>query len=171
MWPYIFLFSLIGSLQACVERKAEFGKICVCNSTYCDTVTLGKVSPGTIKVFMTSNEKPGFNVREEKFLNSKTNNVTTITIDGTVKFQKILGFGGAFTDSTGHNIKRLPEAAQKKLMESYFSDEGIEYNMARVPIGGADFSPSFYSLDDHDGDDMELKYFALNEEDFNHKVI
>lgn len=169
MWRYITIFVLLSVVNACVVRKAEYGPICVCNSTYCDTVVLGKVSSGTIKAFLTSNASPGFNVREEKLGSTKQNGVTVLKVNSNIKYQKILGFGGAFTDSTGHNIKLLPAAAQKKLMDSYFADDGIEYNMMRVPIGGADFSPSFYTLDDYK-DDMQLKHFALHEEDINHKV-
>lgn len=157
------------SLDACYVREAEFGKICVCNSTYCDTVQLGTIPPGTIKVFLTSNESAGYNVREETFSGTKQAGVNSLTINRNIKYQEIIGFGGAFTDSTGLNIKLLPEEAQKKLIESYFSDDGIEYSMSRVPLGGSDFSPSFYTLDEFP-DDMELKHFALHEEDINHKV-
>lgn len=170
MWPYFGIFLIFGLLEACVERKLEFGKVCVCNATYCDTIQVGTVPTNKIKVFLTSKEKPGFNIRQETFSDAKNNKVVAITVSRNVKHQKIVGFGGAFTDSTGHNIKLLPEGAQRKLMESYFSDDGIEYSIQRVPVGGADFSPNFYTLDDHDGDDMELKYFALHAEDLNHKV-
>lgn len=153
-----------------MERQAEFGKICVCNSSYCDTVKLGTVSPGKIKVFLTSKEKPGFNAREETFSAAKNDSVSEIRVTPKIKFQKILGFGGALTDTAGLNTKVLPEPAQRKLIESYFSDDGIEYSMTRIPLGGADFSPSFYSLDDHDGDDFDLKHFALHTEDLNLKV-
>lgn len=95
----------------------------------------------------------------------------SIIVNTNITYQKIIGFGGAFTDSTGHNINLLPEGARRKLMESYFSDDGLEYNMGRVTIGGADFSPNWYTFDDRADDDMDLKYFALSEEDFTHKVI
>lgn len=169
MWKYVLIFLLVNACDACSVRQAQYGKICVCNSTYCDTVQIGIISSGTIKAFLTSDDSPGFNVREIQFSDKNEPGVNTIKLNRNITYQKIIGFGGAFTDSTGHNIKLLPEAAQEKLMESYFSDHGIEYNMARVPIGGSDFSPSFYSLDEYP-DDMELKHFALSEEDINHKV-
>lgn len=169
MWHYLSLLLFFKALDACSVREAEFGKICVCNSTYCDTVQIGTISPETIKVFLTSNDLPGFNVREEKFSGTKQTGVNTLNINRNVKYQEIIGFGGAFTDSTGRNIKLLPEEAQKKLIESYFSDDGIEYSMSRVPLGGSDFSPSFYTLDEFP-DDIELKHFALHEEDLIHKV-
>lgn len=170
MWQYFAVFLLLTAIDGCYVRNAEFGPVCVCNSTHCDTVKIGQIASGNIKAFFTSNVLPGFNEKEEKFGSAKQAGVTILNVNQNVKYQKILGFGGAFTDTTGHNIKMLPEPAQKKLVESYFADDGIEYNVIRVPIGGADFSPSFYTLDDYT-DDMELKHFALHQEDLNHKVI
>lgn len=85
--------------------------------------------------------------------------------------QTILGFGGSFTDSAGINIYALPEGAQEHLLNSYFGDEGISYSIARVPIGGTDFSTRPYTYDsDHDGD-VDLEHFALQEEDILFKVL
>ncbi|CAG2165933.1 unnamed protein product [Oppiella nova] len=55
------------------------------------------------------------------------------------------------------------------LIDSYFSDNGIEYSMARIPIAGTDFSDRPYSYDDVDGD-LELKHFALQKEDLEWKI-
>jgi glucosylceramidase len=54
-------------------------------------------------------------------------------------------------------------------MESYFSRDGIQYNLCRVPIGGTDYSDRPYSYDDGD-EDPELKNFELAPEDFKYKV-
>lgn len=39
------------------------------------------------------------------------------TINATIEYQEIVGFGGAITDSAGLNINYLPKAAQEKLIE------------------------------------------------------
>lgn len=52
---------------------------------------------------------------------------------------------------------------------SYFSEEGIEYNMGRVPIAGTDFSTRTYSYDDGEPDE-QLVNFALVPEDYKYKV-
>jgi glucosylceramidase len=69
-----------------------------------------------------------------------------IVVNANDKYQTMMGWGGAFTDSTGINIDSLDEQAQDKLLESYFSDHGIEYNLCRVPIGSTDFSERAYLL-------------------------
>ncbi|KAG8240705.1 hypothetical protein J6590_103615, partial [Homalodisca vitripennis] len=52
---------------------------------------------------------------------------------------------------------------------SYFGTSGIEYNLGRLPIGGTDFSPRPYTLDDVPFDE-DLQYFNLTEEDHNYKI-
>ncbi len=57
---------------------------------------------------------------------------------------------------------------------SYFGQEGIDYSMGRVPIGGTDFSTRPYTYDDDvanlGGLDANLTNFALQPEDFKFKV-
>ena len=49
--------------------------------------------------------------------------------------QTIIGFGGAFTDSAGINIASLPLAAQQKLLQSYFAQEGWSFlNSVHVDV-------------------------------------
>lgn len=170
MFRISIIFILFGSIQACSQLKTENGVVCVCNSTYCDVVPdLELPTNSDIEIFYTSATQPGFNLVRATFLQTTPQN-PIISIGGTVPdLRPIIGFGGAFTDATGQNIRRLPEDAQQKLLESYFGPEGIGYSVCRVPIGGTDFSPRPYSYDDHD-DDTELKYFALQEEDLNFKV-
>lgn len=80
-----------------------------------------------------------------------------------------MGFGGAFTDSTGINLKALPETTQEYLLRSYFSPNGSQYNLGRVPIGGTDFSARGYTYADTIEDSIDD--FALQYEDFNYKVL
>jgi glucosylceramidase len=46
------------------------------------------------------------------------------------------------------------------IINDYFSDNGLEYSMARTPIGGSDFSIRPYTYDD-ETDDKNLTHFAL----------
>ncbi|KAJ8943386.1 hypothetical protein NQ314_009753 [Rhamnusium bicolor] len=153
----------------CRIRKFPSGTVCVCNSTHCDTVPSINVSHGKYQVYSTSKSKPGFYCEIGSFINNTTVAANEITVNPSVKYQTIIGFGGAFTDSTGININSLPAAAQKKLIESYFSENGIEYNLCRVPLAGTDFSTRAYSYDDVPLD-TNLSKFSLQPEDFNYKV-
>ena len=92
-----------------------------------------------------------------------------MTLDKKVKYQKIVGFGGAFTDASGLNLNTLPKEMANNVMKDYYSSTGIEYNMGRVPMAGIDFSTKPYSYDDTK-DDFNLTHFSLTPEDFNFKV-
>lgn len=168
----VLLFALFQYNVAnipCNSRKLDGGFVCVCNSTYCDTTPeIGYVKQKTFKIFTTSDQHPGFAQKNGFITKGNAISSTKLTINGN-KYQKIFGFGGAFTDATGINIKSLSEDVQKKLLESYFGSTGIGYSLCRVPIAGCDFSPRPYSYDDVDGD-VELKHFALQPEDFKYKV-
>ena len=68
-----------------------------------------------------------------------------INIYPEIEYQTILGFGGAFTQSSGYNYLKLRDEEKKSLLNDYFSIDGLNYNMGRLPIGSCDFSPEKYS--------------------------
>ncbi|NXS65752.1 GLCM Glucosylceramidase, partial [Pandion haliaetus] len=92
-----------------------------------------------------------------------------LTLDMAQRYQKVKGFGGSVTDSAAINIQSLSKDAQNHLLRSYFSEEGIEYNLVRVPMASTDFSVRLYTYADTEGD-FELKHFNLTEEDMQMKV-
>ena len=161
--------------QSCVGRNFGYGSIaCVCNLTHCDDLEPLKITHrGVVRVFETSKDGDRFKETLLKFgvkSGGKASKRQTITIDRSKKYQSIIGFGGAFTDASGINIKSLPEKLQKNIIKDYFSDEGIEYSVGRIPIAGCDFSTRRYTYDDDHPGDFELKYFNLTKEDFDYKV-
>ena len=93
----------------------------------------------------------------------------TISLNQSVRFQQIFGFGGAFTDAAGINIASLSEETQTKLMESYYSPLGSEYNVGRINIGGCDFSDRPYTYCDTEGD-TDLDTFSLTQDDTLYKI-
>lgn len=76
-------------------------------------------------------------------------------MDTSKKYQEILGFGGAFTEATAINWRKLSQADQDEVIRLYFSsaeEGGLGYTLGRVPINSCDFSPASYSFDDTFGD-------------------
>ncbi|GLV40110.1 Glucocerebrosidase 1b [Carabus blaptoides fortunei] len=92
-----------------------------------------------------------------------------IQIDPDTQYQEINGWGGAFTDTSGYNLNTLNKDARENVMRAYFSKDGIEYSLCRVPIGGSDLSPRYYSYDEVPGD-VTLSKFNLTEEDYLYKI-
>lgn len=97
------------------------------------------------------------------------NSPNRIYLNSSRTYQTIIGWGGAFTDATGININTLPPNMREMLLEAYFSQNGLEYSLGRVPIGGTDFSVRAYSYDDGPLD-PDLINFALQPEDLFYKV-
>jgi glucosylceramidase len=60
------------------------------------------------------------------------------------KYQKTLGFGGAFTETSAYNFSLLSADLQQKLAELYFGKEGIGLNFCRTHIHSADFALDEY---------------------------
>lgn len=90
---------------------------------------------------------------------------TKLTIDRSSTYQNMLGIGASFTDSALVNIASLPPNLQEYLMKSMWSEDGAEYSIGRVAIGGSDFSLRGYTYhDDINGS------FSLQPEDFQYKV-
>ena len=92
-----------------------------------------------------------------------------IFLDPTHRFQTIVGFGGAFTDSAAENFYKLSPAKQQEVLTAYFSpDKGIGYTLGRTTINSCDFSDSSYSYDDTPGD-TKLTHFSIDH-DMKYKI-
>ncbi|KAK9892232.1 hypothetical protein WA026_019033 [Henosepilachna vigintioctopunctata] len=175
----IFLWAYIGVVSGyalhntsgntdCLIR--EFGKdkiVCVCNAEHCDNL-IPDITQGKINVF-TSTKKGARYSKSIYDLEDSATAEKLIVIDRTKTYQRIIGWGGAFTDSTGINVNSLPPKVGEELMRSYFAEDGSRYNLGRVPMGGTDFSTHSYSYDDGDVDE-DLRNFALAPEDFQYKI-
>lgn len=88
-----------------------------------------------------------------------------IAIDPGRRYQEILGFGAAVTDSSAWLIQRRMRAKQRDalLRELFGRDGGIGLGFTRTTIGASDFSLSHYSLDDppRGKADRKLRHFRI----------
>ena len=177
----LFLLLLVFILKAnskdvpCLKRDFGHGSfVCVCNSSYCDNLNISDTKYNKlVQLYTSTKSELRFNFttveKSSKNISSKTTGSTKIVILKEKRFQKIKGFGGALTDSAALNIKSLNEKAQKKLLESYFSSNGIEYNMIRIPMASSDYSTRPYTYLDT-VNDFNLTTFKLEEEDVKYKI-
>uniref|UniRef100_A0A0N5B533 Glucosylceramidase n=1 Tax=Strongyloides papillosus TaxID=174720 RepID=A0A0N5B533_STREA len=177
------LYILLNIVRALSEdkpcSKKNFGDendlkiVCVCNSTYCDESSDFLSTQLISNIGIITSTKDGkrfektFQVKGDSLNDSEIHGI--INIDTTKQYQKIIGFGGAFTDSFGINMNTLSSGAQANLMNSYFGNKGIKYTIGRVPMASTDFSERIYSYCDTEND-FELKTFNLTEEDFTLKI-
>eukprot|EP01035_Chromulina_nebulosa_P041716 gene41716-56479_t len=113
---------------------------------YIDNLDYGNSRCNTIKEAERSNE----------YCDNQKN--AKVTINPSIKFQEVIGFGGAFTEATAANFFKLPDLVQDKFLELYFGDDGIKISLGRISINSCDFSIETYSFDDVK-DDFDLLSF------------
>lgn len=112
---------MTGNANDCVPRSFGTDRIvCVCNATYCDGLANNDLEvPENGSAYWYVSNKAGLRLRKSKVKfgsrDSDPSNIT-LNIDSTKGYQKILGFGGAFTDSAGINIKMLSPSTQDQLI-------------------------------------------------------
>lgn len=143
---------------------------CVCDDKYCDTMTMENLPNNEVHAYVTSKDGERFNFHKVDLNHKIDHPQVSITLHRDRKRQKIVGFGGAFTDSAGQNIHKLhTQKMKERLIKDYYAGDGLEYTIGRIPIGGSDLSPRLYTYDDNNNDDT-LSKFALQHEDFTYKV-
>lgn len=76
------------------------------------------------------------------------------------EYQKIRGFGGAFTESAGYAFSRMSSEKQKQVIDTYFGAEGIGYTIGRVHMDSCDFSLGNYCAVEKE-DDPDFGDFSL----------
>ena len=82
-------------------------------------------------------------IKEKKF--PKRFESMLINIYPDITYQELLGFGGAITEAAGYAYSKLPEEKQNSFLTDYYSSNGLNYTLARLPIGSCDFSLKPYS--------------------------
>ncbi|WP_339158273.1 glycoside hydrolase family 30 protein [Paenibacillus sp. FSL W8-0186] len=77
-----------------------------------------------------------------------------------LRYQRILGFGGAFTEAAAYTLSRMSPDKREEVIRSYYDpQEGIGYTIGRVHIHSCDFALENYTyVEDYD---TELKTFDI----------
>lgn len=136
-------FSKVFPQKPCIKKfypGPEPRMVCVCNSTYCDEFPpLGILNNDEIAVYVSSMsgkrfEKSVIIFESDKntgngqnfgliFIRTLVTHVD-ITILEKERYQKVIGFGGAFTDAVGVNLNQLSREIKENLLNAYFGKEG-----------------------------------------------
>ena len=92
---------------------------------------------------------------------SPTSNVIendVIYVNSDFKFQTLIGFGGAITESAGYSLSTVSEENYNKILDEYFLSDNLNYSLCRLPIGSSDFSLESYSYSNQkDLSDFSIK--------------
>lgn len=116
--------------------------------------------PSDVMLYVTSATKSMLWTKVALNFNSSSPGSThTITLDKSVKYQEMDGFGAAITGSTCYNLLKMQEADRAALLKEIFDPEtGVGYSYVRISIGCSDFSMDEYTHCDTEG----IEHFALH---------
>ena len=77
------------------------------------------------------------------------------------EFQKVIGFGGTFTEASAYQFSRMSAKAKEKIIKAYFDPrQGLGYNFCRTHINSCDFTCGRYTY--VEDEDRELKTFSID---------
>ena len=84
-----------------------------------------------------------------------------ITLDPTISFQDILGFGAAFTEASAFVISQLAPAARAAFLHELFAPDELGINVTRCCIGSSDYATAMFSYDEG-APDPSLARFSID---------
>lgn len=165
--------------KPCQLRQYPDGYVCVCNENYCDTIDVERPQQfGTFVAVTSTKAGQRFAVANGRFtppehyprvIRIERSADTTNQLDGTIKltinrekqYQKIVGFGGAFTGTVSYLLSEMPTSLRHAFYRNYYGrDEGISYTMMRIPIGGCDFDFKPWAYNESPMNDIKLQNFT-----------
>ena len=77
-----------------------------------------------------------------------------------LSYETFEGFGGAVTEAAGYIYSLMNDEQKKKVIETYFSPEKMNYRLVRVHMDSCDFSLGLYEALSN-SEDTELKSFSF----------
>jgi glucosylceramidase len=83
-----------------------------------------------------------------------------LRLNPSMRFQQILGFGGAFTDAACYTFNRLSPPVREQLFHELFHPSEMGLSVGRIWVGSSDYSTKLYSFDEGEPD-PELKRFSI----------
>ncbi len=85
-----------------------------------------------------------------------------LTLDPAQRYQEMIGFGGALTESSAWVLAQLPPEKRLEVIRRYYDPvEGIGYTIGRTHLNSCDFSLNMWALAEVPGD-YDLHSFTLD---------
>lgn len=89
-------------------------------------------------------------------------NEVSVFVNPNQQFQEFIGIGGAITDASAEVFSKLSQKNQDELLNAYFHEDGIHYNIIRTSIHSADFGLGSFTYIE-EGDD-KLETFSIEKD-------
>jgi glucosylceramidase len=161
----ILLFTVFSTAFSCKKNEGDENPIIPIDTTP-DTITTKR----DIEVWLTRPDRT-YQLRHQVValeFTSTSNQNPTITVDSTLTYQTIDGFGFALTGGSASLINKLQTAQRDALIRELFSpDSGcIGLSYIRVSIGASDLDATVFSYDDlaSGQTDVNLTNFSIEKD-------
>ena len=121
-------------------------------------------SQTAVMAYVTTADKTSlFEPKELELRKPGSMSVNLVTLDSSVTYQTVDGFGPALTGSTCYNLRAVmePSARTALLKEVFDPNEELGFSMVRVTVGSSDFDLDEYTWCDRKG----MENFAAHEYD------
>ena len=119
----------------------------------------------TAKIYQTSYAGDRLKLMNSNDIKSKSevNNKVSLSVFPENEFQKYVGFGASFTESSAWNLATIPVELRKEVLTKLFNPtKGAGFSLTRTHINSSDYSNNHYTyVDDNDED---LSTFSINED-------
>jgi glucosylceramidase len=123
---------------------------------------------GNAEVWLTSGDQGNLLSRQADILLTELDGDATLTLDSTVTYQEMEGFGAALTGSSAYLFNKKMSGVQRSsaLRDLFDPVNGIGISYLRMTIGASDFSLSDYTYDDMPSGqtDYPLDHFTIDED-------
>lgn len=116
-----------------------------------------------IQCILTNEEKQQFWQESTVAAEEVTDCMHVINVYPQVTYQKVEGFGGAFTEASAHNYSLLGKANQEAILEDYFGASGLRYNIGRIHMNSCDFGLGNYTYIEEN--DTTLQSFDVSHDE------
>lgn len=118
------------------------------------------------KIFVSTDEIKLSPAAPPVFVKNETAENNVVNIYSELRYQSVLGFGSALTDSSALCYGRMSAKTKREFINACFdNDKGLGYNFCRLHINSCDFSSEFYTYTD-EGDD-KLESFDISRDEKN----
>jgi glucosylceramidase len=115
---------------------------------------------GAIQVWQTAGAKRLAAETPVQWKSAKGSSAESIVLDPAQKYQEVLGFGAALTDSSCYLLDRMPAAVREKLFHEFFHPAQANFSVCRVCLGASDYATKVYGYDEGEPD-PDMKRFSI----------
>ena len=141
----VFISCILSYSSAFAAESITPPTVVTCTADHCP-LSVASLSRENLNeqvvIYQTSNKPEFMQQSTQTFTNKDNGGWQSIVINESELKNPtpIVGFGGAFTDAASMLYKNMSHRLQQALINAFFSAQGIEYSLGRVPMASHDFS-------------------------------